>query len=146
MNKHLLSCIGISTILSVLAAKAADLWLAERLAIIGQFTGLKYALNPGITWGIQLPAVAQEILILVALGAVWHLARSAKNLLSQVAFGMIIGGGLANVIDRFQDGYVTDYVQIGSFPIFNVADSFVTVGVCLLLLETFFFEKSRKTL
>tara|TARA_Y100000310_G_scaffold31810_1_gene30141 strand:- start:88 stop:555 length:468 start_codon:yes stop_codon:yes gene_type:complete len=134
-----------SLFLSILSAQAADFWLSERIAILGSFAGLQYSLNPGIAWGIRLPAGLQEVLIFLALVCVGYLGFQACKPVSsikyfvlcmrQVAFGSILGGGIANVIDRFIDGYVTDYVQIGSFPIFNVADSFVTIGVVLLLFE-----------
>lgn len=134
------SLIG-SLVLSILSAQAADLWLDDRIAVFGSFAGLRYSLNPGIAWGIRLPAGIQEVLIVVALIVVAYMAiqqsrRPTPDALPLIAFGMILGGGLANVIDRFLDGYVTDYVQIGTFPIFNVADSFVTIGVSLLLLES----------
>ncbi len=69
---------------------------------------------------------------LVALGwAAWH----AKTTWSRVAFGMILGGAFGNVADRIRDGLVTDFLQVGTFPIFNVADSCITIGVFLLILE-----------
>ena len=122
---------------------AIDVWLSGRIALWGSFIGLQYSLNPGIAWGIQLPSGLQEMLIICALIAVFYMAVTQNTTnTSQLAFGLILGGGIANVIDRFRDGYVTDFMQIGSFPIFNVADSFVTVGVGLLLLETLLSRKN----
>ncbi len=57
---------------------------------------------------------------------------------------MIVGGALGNVIDRIRDGAVTDFFQVGGFPIFNVADSFITVGVGVLLLEMILVWWSQK--
>lgn len=127
----------LSCILSILSAQAADLWLSERIAILGSFAGFQYSLNAGIAWGIRLPAGIQEVLIIIALVIVAHMAIKSRNesRITNVGFGFIVGGGLANVIDRIIDGYVTDYVQIGSFPIFNVADSFVCIGVVFLLYD-----------
>ncbi len=135
----------ITLICSFFAAVAADIWLSERIAVFGAFAGFQYSLNPGIAWGIRLPSGVQEILILLALIAVGSLAIHARDRLTLAAFGCVIGGGLANIIDRFRDGYVTDFVQIGSFPIFNIADSFVTIGVGLLLLEALLVKRSPKT-
>lgn len=131
----------IALVLSIVSAVAADLWLSERIAVFGSFAGLRYTHNPGIAWGIRLPAGFQELLIFCALLAVGYLAKSAESALSRIAFGMVIGGGLANIVDRLRDGVVSDYFQIGSFPIFNVADSFVTVGVGLLLIEALLSKK-----
>lgn len=124
-----------SLIASVAGASAADRWLNDRIAVLGDFAGLQYSLNPGIAWGIRLPGGIQEALIVLALIAVVYMAKQANDTIDKVGFGMVLGGGAANIIDRLFDGYVTDYFQIGSFPIFNVADSFVTVGVVLVLLD-----------
>lgn len=113
----------------------ADVLLTERIPILGDFMGLQYSVNPGIAWGIRLPDGLQEILIVAALIIVAVLAvRSTQA--HFLPFGLILGGGLANVVDRLPDGVVTDYFQVGTFPIFNVADSFVTVGVLLLLIAS----------
>lgn len=133
--KTLYITIVITFILSVLGVIAADSMIGDPISIVGSFVELRYSLNPGIAWGIRLPGGVQEMLILLALVAVGSMAIQARNRLSYISFGCIIGGGLANIIDRLRDGYVTDFVSIGSFPIFNVADGFVTVGVGLLLLE-----------
>jgi signal peptidase II len=49
--------------------------------------------------------------------------------------GLILGGALGNVIDRIRLGYVVDFIQVGWFPIFNLADSAITVGAALLMLQ-----------
>ncbi|MBM3231017.1 signal peptidase II [Candidatus Peregrinibacteria bacterium] len=135
---------------SVLSARLADAFLDHRIALMGDFAGLQYSLNPGIAWGMRLPAGIQEAAIGIALIVVVILAhREAKQSASLpptpyplISYALITGGGLANIIDRMPDGVVTDYFQIGSFPIFNVADSCVTVGVALLLLTTMNLAKT----
>ena len=148
--KVLLGILGISLVLSIFSAQAADLWLSPegspfgtgRIAILGSFAGLEYHQNPGIAWGMRLPGGIQELAIGLALIAVAFLAYRALQdqpkhpLLQASGYGLILGGGIANIVDRALDGTVTDFFQIGSFPIFNVADSFVTIGVGILLLET----------
>jgi signal peptidase II len=54
-----------------------------------------------------------------------------------------LAGALANIADRLPDGVVTDYFQVGTFPIFNVADSAITIGAALLLLQVL-LEEIRK--
>jgi signal peptidase II len=133
--------IAVTFAIGLIAAIAADSMISDPISIVGSFVELRYSLNPGIAWGIRLPGGVQEMLILLALVAVGSMAIKARNTLSLIAFGCIIGGGLANIIDRLRDGYVTDYVSIGSFPIFNVPDSFVSVGVGLLLVEAFLAKR-----
>lgn len=148
---HLLGIMsGIALLLSVTSAQWVDNFLIERIAVLGSFAGFQLSHNPGIAFGLRLPSVFQEILIGVALVIVGVIAvRSAKHhqrgryrsSATEVAFGLILGGGIANIIDRIPDGLVTDFIQIGSFPTFNVADSCITVGAVLLIWESW---KQRK--
>ncbi len=131
-------------ILTILAALAtslltkvlADEFLKERIAVIGDFAGLRYALNPGVAFSLDLGQF-QTFIILAALIAIGIVAfRTAHTRLSQIGYGLILGGALGNVIDRLFDGYVTDFFQVSTFPIFNLADSWISVGVGILLLES----------
>lgn len=102
--------------------------------------------NRGVSFGLlQGQAdIARWMLVgfslLVAGGLVWW-ARRADRLITALAFGLIIGGAVGNVIDRVRFGAVADFIDVsglGFFPwIFNVADSGITIGVILLLLEGF---------
>jgi signal peptidase II len=134
-----------ATILSLLSMWLGETFLGERVALIGSFAGLTLSHNPGIAFGIRLPAVFQELLIVGALAWMTVLAiRSASSLWHRVGFGFIVGGALGNLIDRFIDGVVTDYFQVGTFPIFNVADSFITVGVLFLLADAFGMVRNKR--
>src|SRR3989344_5125238 len=124
-----------SLIISFLSAVLADEYLNLRVPILGSFAGLRYSLNPGIAFGITLPPIIQTALIAIALVVISYLAFAKSHpALVEWGYGLIIVGGIANVIDRLRDGFVTDYFQVGTFPIFNVADSFVTIGVFFLLI------------
>ena len=134
--KTLWITVGLSVIGATGAALLTDVYLVDRIAIAGSFIGLEYSLNEGIAFGMHIPGALQFILILAALFFVgWYALREAKTQLSQIGFGLIIGGGIANVIDRLADGFVTDMIQVGTFPIFNVADSCITIGIVLLFYE-----------
>lgn len=123
-----------SALMSLLAMGLADHFLRARVAILGSFVGLVPAQNPGIAFSIQFAPLVQSALILIALGLVTILAiRTARTVWARIAFGLIIGGAIGNIIDRLIDGSVTDYFQVGTFPIFNLADSCITIGVVLLL-------------
>jgi len=131
-------------IMSLAAKLAADAWLHERVAIAGSFVGLQPSQNPGIAFGLRLPPVFQELLILVALAFVIVLARrSTETRLSRIGYGLIIGGALGNIADRTLDGLVTDFFQIGTFPVFNVSDSCITVGVLFLLADAWILSRSN---
>ena len=108
------------------------------LTIIDGFAALRVSVNSGIAFSITFHPVVQSILIIVALAAVTGLAlRSRHDALRSTGFGLIIGGAIANLIDRLGDGFVTDYIVIGQFPVFNAADTCITIGVALLILHEF---------
>lgn len=130
---------------SVASAFAADHLLTERVPVIGSFAGLLLSYNKGVAFGVEIPEPWQSMLIGGALILIGYTAwRERGTALRQTAFGLIIGGALGNIADRIPDGRVTDYFQVGTFPIFNVADSCVTIGVALLLLQTVLEWKGSK--
>lgn len=136
--------VGASLFASLGAKFLADQFLTERIPIFRNFAGLVFTENPGVAFGITMPPLVQAFAIGIALVFVAILAiRSAKTRIQHLGFGLIIGGALGNIFDRARDGVVTDFFQIGTFPIFNVADSCITVGVILLLLNTFQWAKAR---
>ncbi|HRH92914.1 MAG TPA: signal peptidase II [Candidatus Peribacteria bacterium] len=131
---------------SVAGAMAAEHLLAARIPVLGSFAGLLLSHNPGIAFGMRFPSPWQELLIGGALCAVAYIAyRERAHTLNQIAFGMILAGALANIADRLQDGVVTDYFQVGTFPIFNLADSAITVGAALLLVQIFLDEIRKRS-
>jgi signal peptidase II len=77
----------------------------------------------------------------MALGAiaVYALRLPPSARLPQIALAFVLGGAVGNLIDRLRHGYVTDFIHVywkhHQWPDFNVADSAITVGVCLLLLD-----------
>jgi len=64
--------------------------------------------------------------------------------LMRVAIAMQLGGAIGNLIDRLVFGPVTDFISVGRFPVFNVADSSITVGVGLLLLALWLAERRER--
>lgn len=94
-----------------------------------------FSIGGGSAWG---PFVTLAALVIIA-GLLWFL-RSASGRLAAVAAGLVIGGAVGNLIDRaarsdrgFMGGGVVDFVDLGWWPVFNVADAAVVVGVILLL-------------
>ena len=77
------------------------------------------------------------ITLVVMVGAIWYLHKHIEDsLLTVFGLVLIIAGGLGNFIDRISQGFVVDMFHLDfiSFAIFNVADSYLTVGVVVLLL------------
>ena len=99
---------------------------------------LRLRFNSGISFSInQSGALLTTIVTVVIALAVLAVGLNAAAGLSAVGFGLLIGGGVANVIDRLAASphRVTDFISLGSFPVFNSADVCITAG-CLVLLIT----------
>ncbi|MBY6413310.1 signal peptidase II [Rhodococcus sp. BP-252] len=108
---------------------------------------LRLAYNTGVAFsmGNQLPApvlLTVTGLITAAVAVYAWRAAPTSSWPTIVGLGAIFAGAAANVIDRTLDGKVTDYLHTGWFPTFNLADTFLTCGVILLLAALFVESRS----
>ncbi len=125
--------IAISTdFVSKIWASAA---LADNSKQIGSVT-LRLVYNHGVVLGIgaYLPAAA-IILLTASIAAVIAFAAWRGSVRPPLAAGLIVGGAVANVADRLTAGSVIDFISIGRWPIFNIADIFLIAGGVLLILR-----------
>jgi len=103
--------------------------------------------NAGIAFGLFTSATG-VVIALTALAVVWMLvyfARSgARHPAIPAGLGLLIGGSLSNLVDRVRLGHVTDFIDFGWWPAFNLADSFIVIGVGILLAAMFGADRSRK--
>lgn len=105
-----------------------------------------YAENRGAFLGIfsELPAIGFIIIgtILVIGMLVFLYSQPARDMLTTAMIGLLIGGAIGNLIDRYQYGFVRDFINMGIGPlrtgIFNIADVAITGGVIVLFLRTVF--------
>jgi len=100
---------------------------------------LKLTYNEGVAFGFLkgLGVFLSPIAIAISLGACWYSLKHPKEgAASHIAMGLLASGALGNLIDRLFRGRVTDmfYARIIDFPVFNVADSCITVATVLLIL------------
>ena len=65
-------------------------------------------------------------------------------LLIRLAFGLQMGGAIGNLIDRFRLGYVTDFIDVGWWPVFNIADSYIVMGITVMAFY-FTFLRNRNS-
>ncbi|MFN3520899.1 MAG: signal peptidase II [Phenylobacterium sp.] len=127
-----------------------DLPARLSVPVAGPFS-LTMVMNKGVSFGLLRAdqdlgrwALSAFSLVVAAALAVW--ARNAERRLTAVSLGLIIGGAIGNAIDRIRFGAVVDFLDFSRlmFPwVFNVADSAITVGVVLLLLDSLTGDKSR---
>ncbi|HEY9089820.1 MAG TPA: signal peptidase II [Anaerolineaceae bacterium] len=89
--------------------------------------------------------VFKVLAVVVALAIVYYFPQVPRSETAlRIALGMQLGGAVGNLIDRFTQGYVTDFISVGTFPVWNIADSSVTVGVGVLLLGIWLQERHEK--
>ncbi|NTU67503.1 MAG: signal peptidase II [Chlorobiaceae bacterium] len=123
--------------------------LDHSIVIIPDWLKLTYAENLGIAFGVRF-IPPQGLLLLtfaISIGVIVYVWKSGNrtNLLV-TSFALILGGGVGNLIDRVVLGHVVDFIHVDLYqgmlfgkpvmlwPIFNVADSCITIGACMLIL------------
>jgi signal peptidase II len=107
------------------------------------FFRLTYAQNTGaafsIFWGMSDTLIVVEvvgmILLLLYIFLGYRRYPFLDTRLNRIAVGLIFGGNLGNLADRVRLGYVRDFIDVGPWPIFNIADSCTVVGVILMALS-----------
>lgn len=96
---------------------------------------LRLSHNPGFAFSTLRSHPAMSALLgVVALLVVLYGTARARPVAPALAFGLVLGGGLSNFVERVSRGSVSDFVAVGSFPAFNLADASITVGVVTLLV------------
>ena len=126
--------------------------LYESVPIIQNFFHFTYITNDGMAFGINFPFgyfIFTTISILLTAFLFWYL-WSVRNhsIIIRLGIGLIIAGAIGNLIDRILLGEVIDFLDfmIGDFHwyVFNLADSYVTVGMGLVLFDSIVLEKKRE--
>lgn len=118
-----------------------------RVSIWDGVLELYYSENRGIAWGM-LENMRWPVIVITALMlafVLWLLVsgRFRHSRLVTIGGTMVLAGGIGNLIDRVFQGFVVDFIHYYKwfdFPIFNVADCFVSIGAVLILIYVFFFD------
>lgn len=117
-------------------------WLAPYARIV-------YWKNTGVAFGM-LQGMNPVFIILaaaVAFGIIYYYPSiSRKDWMIRLALIMELGGAIGNLVDRIAIGHVVDFISVGNFPVFNIADSCITVGVVILIIGVWIQEKREKKL
>ena len=122
------------------AAWAPWPWLLPYARIVHWYnTGVAFGLFQGKS---QLFAV---LAVFVAGAIIYYFPRvPANDWTLRIAMGLQLGGALGNLVDRiFNVGQVTDFISVGNFPVFNLADGSITVGVLVLLLGIWMQDRKK---
>jgi signal peptidase II len=121
----------------------SHLQLGEGVHLVGPFT-IRHVENSGIAFGLFSNATA-AVIVVTALAIAWMLAyfarSGARHPVLPVALGLVIGGSVSNLADRVRLGFVTDFLDFRYWPAFNLADSFIVIGVGILLAALVLTER-----
>jgi len=130
-----------------------NMTLHDSKDVLGDFLRLTYIQNPGMAFGIQIGnktlftifSIVASIVIFIYL-----LKTRGDQKYVKLALSFILGGAIGNLIDRVLYGSVVDFVDIGigdlRWPVFNVADAAVTIGMIILIVVILFEKKAPENL
>jgi signal peptidase II len=123
-------------------------WLPESMEWLSPYARLFHIQNRGASFGMFQNGNTIFIIltILIVAGIIFYVFRmeDARDSMWVVA-GLYLGGAVGNLIDRFTIGAVTDFVSVGTFYIFNVADASINISVVLLLILFWLNERKPST-
>ena len=109
-----------------------------------QNTGAAFGLFRGQSFVLTIVAIIAVTIILIYGFVIYRYFPLPDRMLSKLALGLILGGTVGNLIDRLRFGYVTDFIDFGYWPAFNVADSAVTVGAIIFIYAVLHLAQPEK--
>jgi signal peptidase II len=107
-------------------------------------TGAAFGLFQGQSFVLTIVAIIAITVILVYALVGYRYFPWLDSMLSKSALGLMLGGTMGNLIDRLRFGYVTDFIDFGYWPAFNVADSAVTVGAIIFAISLLWLSRPEK--
>jgi signal peptidase II len=126
---------------------AGQSWLPDSLQWLSPYARIVHWYNRGAAFGMfQEGGMVFTVLAFIVIGAIlyYYPQVSRADWPLRLAMSMQLGGALGNLIDRLTIGHVTDFVSVGTFPVFNVADASISVGCVVLLLGVWWQERAAK--
>jgi len=144
-------------LLVVSADQLSKIWIRSNL-LVGQslfeagFFRITHVHNTGAAFGLFqgqsflltiVASVGITVLLVYAL-VIYRRFPLLDNRLGRPVLGLVLGGAVGNLIDRLRFGYVTDFIGVGLWPAFNIADSAITIGVVLLTYSLLRLARAEK--
>ncbi|EKE21896.1 MAG: Signal peptidase II [uncultured bacterium] len=100
-----------------------------------------YICNPGISFGFLFPSwffyFIVAVIFLLALLYLLEKIKFENFVLNKIGIVFILGGAVANLIDRYNYGCVIDFIDLNFFSVFNLADIFITIGAIIIIMKSF---------
>ena len=122
-------------------------WLPSWLDWLSPYARIVHWSNSGAAFGtFQSGNSVFTVLAIIVIAAIlfYYPRVEANDWTLRLAMGLQLGGAAGNLVDRLIMGHVTDFISVGSFPVFNVADASISIGVVVLLLGVWVRERAEK--
>jgi signal peptidase II len=122
-------------------------WLPESMLWLSPYARIVHWYNTGAAFGMFKDAsMVLTVLAFIVIGAIlfYYPQVSQDDWSLRLALSMQLGGAVGNLIDRLTIGHVTDFISVGNFPVFNVADASISVGAVVLFLGVWLQERAEK--
>ena len=114
------------------------LYLGQEISVIKNIFSITFVANKGVAFGLfsnsNFPFVLISIAVLVCITLVFISLGKARFWI-KIAYGLILGGALSNMLDRIRLGEVIDFLDFHIWPVFNIGDSAICVGVGIFVLN-----------
>jgi len=126
---------------------AGQSWLPDSLLWLSPYARIVHWYNKGAAFGIfQEGSMVFTVLAFIVSAAIiyYYPQVSSQDWPLRLAMSMQLGGAIGNLVDRLTIGHVTDFISVGTFPVFNIADSSISVGCVVLLLGVWWQERNAK--
>lgn len=111
------------------------------------YARILHVYNTGVSFGMfqNLGPLFTVLIACVAAAIIYYFPRvPASDWTLRLALGLLLGGALGNLIDRVTLGHVTDFIYVGNFAVFNIADACINVGVAVFLLGLWLQDRNKK--
>lgn len=133
--------LGIDIVSKIIVSNLMN--VQDSIMVIKDFFYITYVRNTGAAWSMFAGKTWLLIIVSIIIISliIWYIYKNKpKNKLEKIGYAMVLGGALGNLLDRIIYGYVIDffdfYIFSYDYPIFNMADCFIFVGVIILIIYT----------
>jgi signal peptidase II len=133
--------LGIDIVSKIIVSNLMN--VQDSIMVIKNFFYITYVRNTGAAWSMFAGKTWLLIIVSIIIISliIWYIYKNKpKNKLEKIGYAMVLGGALGNLLDRIIYGYVIDffdfYIFSYDYPIFNMADCFIFVGVIILIIYT----------
>jgi len=122
-------------------------WLPESLMWLHPYARIVHWYNTGAAFGLfKEGSMVFTVLAFIVIGLILYYYPQVEKVdwPLRVAMSMQLGGAIGNLIDRLTIGHVTDFISVGKFAVFNVADASISVGAAILFVGIWVMERNEK--